>query len=649
MDCSICEQENLCCEWKCPTDESDFSIKKKYRDDLKLWEVTTCYTGPAIPANKTIKVGVTVIMGGCSKKYEVKFCSGVTCNRKIMTECDTEPEISQIIFSESSCTDEPCSGGCLETKDFSVKQFGASGSCPTIIGFTDLLYYVSVNGTAIIPTSLKRTKVKISISGTLIDGETKYTDYKYVYFTSPTTSSNVNFCYYYNQSLKNAPDVLKIESVECLGDCPLGDCCDDEKASLYANKIRRFPVYVEPDFYTLGQTALANFHSGESNVAAYPYYGCKSECEAYADTWIRNLKGCTNDAVQLERIRRKLIDACVKSCKAQIGNQSIIAASDANPLPSFESILVAEFGTARPNCSADLIDNPYPWGKAPNAVNDYLLEANENICTRLTELFTEAGLTDDISNATELHNYLLLKYKQYYTLTIEQLKDLINTCHECKDNYQLKMPFELPLFMQLDAKQCYTCKTFEGLVDDFNTKYPGIQKWHPNYDVLFSNYINHKTGFSYSYEDYEDFLKGCSALGDIGDDYRKNTRLCELPLQQEGEESEINDCLQEKFETAYNLAKLEYKVYIDEEKRKFRNAYSQKCLSVGINLNMNYDLKEYHYTLYYYDQSDNLVKTIPPEGVRILSDIKVQELKTTFDRNNTQYYTTTYIGNYLSV
>jgi len=30
---------------------------------------------------------------------------------------------------------------------------------------------------------------------------------------------------------------------------------------------------------------------------------------------------------------------------------------------------------------------------------------------------------------------------------------------------------------------------------------------------------------------------------------------------------------------------------------------------------MDYELKEYHYTLYYYDQSGNLVKTIPPEAV----------------------------------
>ncbi|MBN8785275.1 MAG: hypothetical protein J0G98_19605 [Terrimonas ferruginea] len=26
--------------------------------------------------------------------------------------------------------------------------------------------------------------------------------------------------------------------------------------------------------------------------------------------------------------------------------------------------------------------------------------------------------------------------------------------------------------------------------------------------------------------------------------------------------------------------------------------------------------KEYHYTLYYYDQAGNLVKTVPPAGVR---------------------------------
>lgn len=50
---------------------------------------------------------------------------------------------------------------------------------------------------------------------------------------------------------------------------------------------------------------------------------------------------------------------------------------------------------------------------------------------------------------------------------------------------------------------------------------------------------------------------------------------------------------------------------------------------------MNYNLHEYHYTLYYYDQAGNLIKTVPPEGVNPLpladSDPNAEDLK---NKNN---------------
>jgi hypothetical protein len=42
---------------------------------------------------------------------------------------------------------------------------------------------------------------------------------------------------------------------------------------------------------------------------------------------------------------------------------------------------------------------------------------------------------------------------------------------------------------------------------------------------------------------------------------------------------------------------------------------------------MTAELFEYHYTLYYYDQSGSLVKTIPPEGVKLLDDNGLELVK----------------------
>ena len=60
-----------------------------------------------------------------------------------------------------------------------------------------------------------------------------------------------------------------------------------------------------------------------------------------------------------------------------------------------------------------------------------------------------------------------------------------------------------------------------------------------------------------------------------------------------------------------------YDIYQRNLKSEFENAYTRKCLEAGKleSFTVTHKLTEYHYTLYYYDQAGNLVKTIPPEGV----------------------------------
>src|SRR5690554_8237726 len=51
----------------------------------------------------------------------------------------------------------------------------------------------------------------------------------------------------------------------------------------------------------------------------------------------------------------------------------------------------------------------------------------------------------------------------------------------------------------------------------------------------------------------------------------------------------------------------------------------------------NYNDKQHHYTLYYYDVAGNLIKTIPPEGVEQLSITSTNDsvyIQINNDRNN---------------
>jgi RHS repeat-associated protein len=66
---------------------------------------------------------------------------------------------------------------------------------------------------------------------------------------------------------------------------------------------------------------------------------------------------------------------------------------------------------------------------------------------------------------------------------------------------------------------------------------------------------------------------------------------------------------------AATWAKVKYEAYKDSLQDNFRQKYYNTCMGARDSMDMDYELKEYHYTLYYYDQAGNLTQTVPPAGV----------------------------------
>lgn len=69
---------------------------------------------------------------------------------------------------------------------------------------------------------------------------------------------------------------------------------------------------------------------------------------------------------------------------------------------------------------------------------------------------------------------------------------------------------------------------------------------------------------------------------------------------------------------ALNAATEEYNNYVTQQRDIFDSSYQAQCLGVASSevFTMRSEVAEYHYTLYYYDQAGNLVKTVPPAGVK---------------------------------
>jgi hypothetical protein len=80
----------------------------------------------------------------------------------------------------------------------------------------------------------------------------------------------------------------------------------------------------------------------------------------------------------------------------------------------------------------------------------------------------------------------------------------------------------------------------------------------------------------------------------------------------------IDPCLQGQTNMAYGNGVLAWQSYIALLTQEFVSSYNAHCLQPTESLNESYVDKEHHYTLYYYDQVGNLIKTIPPAGVQRL-------------------------------
>ncbi|MBT1708764.1 hypothetical protein KK062_11040 [Fulvivirgaceae bacterium PWU5] len=87
---------------------------------------------------------------------------------------------------------------------------------------------------------------------------------------------------------------------------------------------------------------------------------------------------------------------------------------------------------------------------------------------------------------------------------------------------------------------------------------------------------------------------------------------------------EVTKCLENAAAENAILIELAIQQLYDAEITRFMNNYYSRCLaSASEKFTYSYRSKEYHYTLYYYDQAGNVVQTVPPEGVHPLTPQQV--------------------------
>jgi RHS repeat-associated protein len=89
-------------------------------------------------------------------------------------------------------------------------------------------------------------------------------------------------------------------------------------------------------------------------------------------------------------------------------------------------------------------------------------------------------------------------------------------------------------------------------------------------------------------------------------------------------------CTEDAYDITGFYASVFYQQQLEDAQNNFIAEYTAHCF--GGTFNEHYQVthtdKEYHYTLYYYDQAGSLVRTVPPAGVKLLNTAQITQVNT---------------------
>ena len=425
-------------------------------------------------------------------------------------------------------------------------------------------------------------------------------------------------------------------------------CSNNPLYGFYGNKTRVFKDYIDMQDYASCNASITNASSQAQLAAqsqAATLAAARDNLNALKASWLNRLQSVRDEEFKSlssttlsDAVLNNLVNNLyqIADLNLQIASQQQSALQPASSLPSplpagftapaynsFNNAFTAIIGTSlmQQGFSPDLLDAPYPYNKTPYPASPNLTRLNTNICSNISALnaaWVNAGQTGTFQA------FLQQQLGDDYMLTSDQLNDVQTRCASACPNPYLSNPLILPVAFVAPypnssntppVTSFATCSQLSSMLSDFQSAYPNVTPDTKLYRILYTNYMNHRLGYPMSYGDYADFTgKQCTA---------NSTALLYDKPQSPSIPYDAFSCSAGLISGAYTKAGQDYEIYIDQIRIAFRNAYISKCLNNQASAKIEGDQSEYHYTLYYYDQSGNLVKTIPPEGVNLLTDAQI--------------------------
>ncbi|MFM2267227.1 MAG: hypothetical protein RL757_668, partial [Bacteroidota bacterium] len=395
----------------------------------------------------------------------------------------------------------------------------------------------------------------------------------------------------------------------------------------------------------------------------------KENCEGNAEFWLQQLNVATTDPLY-DKMKAYFTKVCAAGADQQHPNGSFDVKKDENGNYTtcvevtaedmingnsvcFRSIIEVYqyFMPTRAQKICNLEDSYYNlttpgwYGKQyePLQINN-LLEDKYAICERLKFLRNQECLSEEHrQNDTAFVEYI--NTLSAVQMSVEELKMLMSACDpqapDCDKDFGDDHVMVSPA---LQTGVCKSCEEIEKVVAGFECN--NLVSF-VDYKALLIKYLNHKLGFNLTELEYSTFFDKCKKRkeylsGEIYFDSPTPQELqaiepipCEPMLCPNSEREmyeEVDDvsCADRVRDEARIRAIEAHAQYIEQRKREFVAWYNQKCID-GAKEKESFTfiapMKMHHYTLYYYDQAGNLVKTVPPAGVVLLTPAQCQAVE----------------------
>lgn len=373
-------------------------------------------------------------------------------------------------------------------------------------------------------------------------------------------------------------------------------------------------IYFQPA-PLIGEAAEDSLYSLLDTVSYYMPNICDSVCAGMADAWISKLSlTCstiyTANPGDLSELRDRFIAICSSGCDLSHPYGSVSTNGTATPYgdmdlqDAIDDIFFSNVNHAcDTGCSAQLIDFPGTFQVPQYLGGSQLVTTRDTCACNQLELLNACWGTESTNNTL-----IYINSTSDIQLTSDEFKLLNEECiSRCKF---LERVVTLPPILE-----CGRCKTYTEVSDAWEDLYGDcgdtIAMGRKN---LLAARLNQLLGLNRNFEDYVQFLN--QEL-----EHEENCYfLC--PRSRFPRVSIDTSCVsRERREAAHAMAVLAYNNLLDSMRQVFVRNYLGKCLGPELVEAFTGTIFQgtYQYTLYYYDQAGNLVRTVPPNGVNLLT------------------------------